>query len=262
MTTNGLARGWSNAEVYARTFGRLCDGTIPVLLDGLASTGGALLDVGTGPGRLAREASERGWTVTAVDPAAQMLAIAETTAAAATCVQAALPDLPFADGSFDAVVAGYVVNHLQDPHGGVAEMVRVMRPGGRLAVTIWPAELTAMNQMWADVIDQAQVERRPAASPPAGSDFARTEDGLARLFAGAGLRVETSVSMWEFAMDADLLWTGVEAGIAAIGSTYLAQDDDGRSAMHAAYRRIVGATCSDGVLRLPSRALVARGTTL
>lgn len=262
MTTNGLARGWSNAEVYARTFGRLCDGTIPVLLDGLTSSGGTLLDVGTGPGRLAREASGRGWTVTAVDAAAQMLAVAETTAPAAACVQAALPDLPFADGSFDAVVAGYVVNHLQDPLGGVAEMARVMRPGGDLAVTIWPAELTAMNQMWADVVDHAQVEQPAAVRPPAGSDFARTEDGLARLFAGAGLRVETFVSTWDFVMDADLLWTGVEAGIAAIGSTYLAQDDAGRSAMHAAYREIVDATTGDGVLRLPSRALVARGTTL
>lgn len=260
MTTSGLAKGWSNAEVYSRTFGRLCDGTVAVLLDGLTPTSGGLLDVGTGPGRLAREASERGWTVTAVDPSVEMLDIARTTAPSAICVEAALPDLPCADGSFDAVVASYVVNHLDDPRGGVSEMTRVLRRGGVLAVTIWPAELTAMNQMWAAVVERARVERPAAASPPAGSHFARTEAGLARLLVGAGLAAETSVATWDFVMDADLLWSGVEAGIAAIGTTYLAQGEDGRSAMAAAYREVVEETSRDGVLRLPSRALVAHGT--
>ena len=57
-----------------------------------------------------------------------------------------------------------------------------------------------------------------------------------------------------------LLWTGVEAGIASIGATYHAQDDGGRAAMHAAYLEIVDETSEDGVLRLPSRALLAHGT--
>ena len=260
MTTTGLARGWNDAATYARTFGRLCDGTIDPLLDEVEPAGGRLLDVGTGPGRLPLAAAGRGWDVTAVDPEAQMLAIASVTAPAATCIEAALPDLPFDDGSFDAVVAGYVVNHLRDPRAGVAEMVRVLRPGGDLAVTIWPSELTAMNAMWAEVVEMAGVQRPGSTATPARDDFARTEDGLTQLLAEAGLEAETHVVAWDFEMDADLLWTGVEAGIAAIGATYLAQDDDGRSAMRAAYREIVDARFGTAPLRLASRALLGRGT--
>ena len=50
-----------------------------------------------------------------------------------------LPDLPFEDGAFDLVVAAFVVNHLDDPRAGVAEMARVTAPGGRVVATIWPS---------------------------------------------------------------------------------------------------------------------------
>ena len=45
--------------------------------------------------------------------------------------------LPFGDASFDAVVAGFVVNHLPRPERALAEFARVVRPGGRVAVTVW-----------------------------------------------------------------------------------------------------------------------------
>jgi SAM-dependent methyltransferase len=52
--------------------------------------------------------------------------------------------LPFADGAFDAVVCSEVLEHLQDVAAALAEMTRVLRPGGRLAVTVpraWPERL-------------------------------------------------------------------------------------------------------------------------
>ena len=45
--------------------------------------------------------------------------------------------LPFADASFDAVVAGFVVNHLPCPERALVEFARVLRPDGRVAVTVW-----------------------------------------------------------------------------------------------------------------------------
>ena len=49
--------------------------------------------------------------------------------------------LPFPDGSFDVVIISEVLEHIPDDRGAIAEMVRVLRPGGRLAVTVprwWP----------------------------------------------------------------------------------------------------------------------------
>ena len=45
--------------------------------------------------------------------------------------------LPFADGAFDAAVSGYGIIHLPRPAAALAEMARVLRPGGRLAVSVW-----------------------------------------------------------------------------------------------------------------------------
>ncbi|MGI3785664.1 MAG: class I SAM-dependent methyltransferase [Janthinobacterium lividum] len=45
--------------------------------------------------------------------------------------------IPFATETFDAVVGGYVLNHLPRPEVALAELRRVLVPGGRLALTIW-----------------------------------------------------------------------------------------------------------------------------
>lgn len=139
--TNGSV-GWSlGAAMYAETFALLCAGTFT---DVLANSGIhqksptplRVLDIGTGTGALAALAAEAGAEVTAVDPDPEMLRIAELTAPHAQLHRAGLPDLPFSGNSFDAVLANFVVNHLQDPRAGVEEIARVTKPGARVAVTI------------------------------------------------------------------------------------------------------------------------------
>jgi len=101
-------------------------------LDGLAA-GARVLDVGTGTGRLAqalvsRKASAQ---VTAVDFTLPMLLRAPRNLALAAADALVLP---FADGQFDAVVSGFVVRNLADVEAGIAEQVRVLRPGGTLII--------------------------------------------------------------------------------------------------------------------------------
>jgi SAM-dependent methyltransferase len=100
----------------------------------------ALLDVGTGTGVVAaaaRSNSEAGLLV-GIDPSEPMLHIARAHASLAA-VAARSPDLPFAARAFDVVVANLVVSHFPRYDDALADMVRVLRPGGRLGITAWGA---------------------------------------------------------------------------------------------------------------------------
>jgi len=107
-----------------------------------------LLDLGCGAGRHAFEALRRGADVVALDrDGAECKDVAGMTAALrsageappsalAAVVNGDALDLPFARESFDCVIASEVLEHIPDDAGAVAELVRVLRPGGRLAVTV------------------------------------------------------------------------------------------------------------------------------
>ncbi len=101
-----------------------------------------VLDLGCGQGRHALEAVRRGAVVVAVDkePAdckdtAGMLAALGASDRGWVAAADGL-SLPFPEASFDQVIAAEVLEHVLDDRGAVAELVRVLRPGGRLAVTV------------------------------------------------------------------------------------------------------------------------------
>jgi ubiquinone/menaquinone biosynthesis C-methylase UbiE len=96
------------------------------------------LDAGCGTGFLSFELAARGHRVTGIDFAPEMLA--EARRKAAECgvsirfEEADAEQLPFEPGSFDLVVSRHVLWTLPHPEGAVDEWIRVLRPGGRLAV--------------------------------------------------------------------------------------------------------------------------------
>ncbi|MFQ5731262.1 MAG: class I SAM-dependent methyltransferase [Planctomycetaceae bacterium] len=104
-----------------------------------------ILDTGTGTALIPIELLSRfaadeiaGLHVTAIDLAAEMLAVAERNVAGAGFsrgIQLARVDckaLPYADGEFDAVTSNSIVHHIPQPDTALAEMWRVLRPGGLL----------------------------------------------------------------------------------------------------------------------------------
>lgn len=132
------------AGAYAASIDDLTSGSIPALLDAAGvGPGVRVLDVGTGPGFVALAAAARGADVRAVDQSAAMVAHARE--AGVDAVQSGVETLSFEDGCFDAVVAGYVLNHLPRPAVGVASLGRVLRPGGRLAMTVWDVNNPALG---------------------------------------------------------------------------------------------------------------------
>jgi ubiquinone/menaquinone biosynthesis C-methylase UbiE len=98
-----------------------------------------VLDVAAGTGHVARGFAPQVRAVVAVDATAAMLEhgwIEAKRAALRNVVfmQADATALPFVDGSFDVVVSRFALHHFEDPAVPIAEMRRVLRPGGRLAV--------------------------------------------------------------------------------------------------------------------------------
>ena len=114
---------------------------------GLAA-GDRLLDLGCGFGRHAFEAARSGARVVAFDYAATELKEVRNTFTAMTeagevddrrcagTVQGDATRLPFTDGAFDRIIAAEVLEHIPDDAGAVAELARVLRPGGTMAVTV------------------------------------------------------------------------------------------------------------------------------
>lgn len=110
--------------------------------------GERVLDMGCGAGRHSFEMYRRGADVIALDQDADELStVAEWFAAMrdegsvpagaqADVKQGDALDLPFADGEFDRIVAAEVLEHIPDDDRAISELVRVLRPGGTLAVTV------------------------------------------------------------------------------------------------------------------------------
>ena len=101
-----------------------------------------LLDVGTGSGgNVAIPAALRGATVVGADVTPELFEHARRRAAAAGVevewVEADAQDLPFADASFDRVISTFGAMFAPDHLRAAAELVRVCRPGGRIAMTTW-----------------------------------------------------------------------------------------------------------------------------
>lgn len=107
-----------------------------------------LLDLGCGGGRHAFEAARRGAHVVALDAGAKE--IDDVRAVFAAMAEAGELDgagdtvalrgdarrLPFADGSFDRIIAAEVLEHVPEDGQALGELARVLRPGGTLAVTV------------------------------------------------------------------------------------------------------------------------------
>ncbi len=94
--------------------------------------GDLLLDVGAGTGRHAREAAHRGARVIALDLRARDL----RTADGAHLVQGDALALPFPDATFDRLIASEVLEHVPEDGAAIAELRRVLKPGGSLAVSV------------------------------------------------------------------------------------------------------------------------------
>lgn len=166
--------------------------------------GDRVLDVACGTGNAALLAAACGARVTGADITPRLIEVArERAAAAGLDAQWAVADaaaLPFDDAAFDAAVSVFGVIFAQPAAAAAAELLRVVRPGGRILVTSWPRTgvmFAAATQLRAAIAAAAP----PAADAPPPTDWSDPAT-VGALFDGAAA---VTIS------DADLVLTGASA---------------------------------------------------
>ena len=126
-------------ETYDRVGAVLSFGQDPrwrrLLVSRLPRDGGHVLDVATGTGLVAAALLDRGFRVTGLDQSTEMLARARTRFGdGVPLVEASADALPFPAASFDHLTFTYLLRYVEDPGATMAELARVVRPGGAIAM--------------------------------------------------------------------------------------------------------------------------------
>ncbi len=190
--TVGLDQRWRRATVAA-----------------VVQPGDRVLDACCGTGDLAVAAQEVGGTVTGLDFSERMLERARRKSGQVEWVQGDALALPFSDGSFDAATVGFGVRNLDELEGGLVELRRVLRPGGRLAILeiTKPSGLLApFYRLWFDGFVPLLGKLLPGGSAytylPASVRRFPGPDELAALLRGAGFE--------------DVRWRTFAGGIVAL----------------------------------------------
>lgn len=123
---------------------------LPMAAAGLAGAR-RVLDVGCGEGQVARLASRLGTaTVVGVDPTWAQVEVARDRAGGPAYARAAAAGLPFRAGAFDVVVACLVFEHIREVDQAIAEVARVLEPGGRFLFFLNHPLLQTPNSGWID----------------------------------------------------------------------------------------------------------------
>jgi ubiquinone/menaquinone biosynthesis C-methylase UbiE len=187
---------------------------------GIAS-GARVLDVGTGTGAAARAAAQhRGPAiVVGVDVSVPMLRAGLAAGGPPRYVSATAIDLPFRDGTFQAVLANFVLSHFAGYETALFDILRVLAPAGRLGATAWGEETDEFSTAWTEVAEQfAEHEilqdARHRAMP--WHDHFSNPANLKEALHDAGLRdIRVEKREYRFDMSAEDYLTGRE--IAATG---------------------------------------------
>jgi SAM-dependent methyltransferase len=149
--------------------------------------GERVLDIATGIGNAALAAAREGATATGMDAAPRLIEVARQRAAAdrldASFVVGDLHELPFESGSFECVLSVFGIIFAADPQRAVAELMRVLAPGGRGLISVWvPAgPIDAMVGVFVRAVAQATGSR------PSGFAW-NDEQAVEGLFAPHGVK--------------------------------------------------------------------------
>ncbi len=216
--TGSAADFWSGSsyERIAETYAAIHDRVVAALS---LEHGARFLDVACGTGGVALRAARVGADVVGLDISPDQLAKARRAAAdeglAIRFDEGDCEALPYGDGEFDAVASAFGAIFAPDHRRTAAELARVCRPRGRLALTAWP------HDEWLEV---GQRAGRPCPVGPDATDWAR-EDHL-RALLGDAFELELQSGEWRIEADSgEELWQLVSTAMPPL-RVWLAEQDD------------------------------------
>jgi SAM-dependent methyltransferase len=188
------AAHWGSAD-YSGLAKRL-EPAADALIDAIApKSGDRVLDVAAGTGNVAMRAAARGAQVTACDIAPRMVQLGrERTGTSVTWIEADVEDLPLADATVDVALSAFGLIFAPRPEVALAQLRRVLVPGGRLAMTAWTAD--------GCVAERARIVKEFVPADPAAPDTRSwgDPDVLARRLATefTDVRIERRSLPWHF----------------------------------------------------------------
>jgi SAM-dependent methyltransferase len=254
--------GWERAaSQYRATFAAASGEFVELLLDAAeVANGTQILDLCCGPGIVAGAASRRGAEASGLDFSPAMLAEARAAHPALRFHQGDAEAMPLADTSYDAVVSNFGIHHVPRPGRALAEVFRVLRPGGRFAFASWAAPTD--NIAWQMLFDAVRLHGDPGAAkaPPSGGGL-DSIDAVLHLLRKADF-ANTSAQLvrreWRMAHPGDLI--GVfRRGTVRTAALIEAQRPAALLAIEAEIARRAAAYRRDGRYRIPLAAILGHG---
>ncbi|MBI3856012.1 MAG: class I SAM-dependent methyltransferase, partial [Planctomycetes bacterium] len=183
------AAAWdSAASDYERISLHLTDAIDHTVLRLDPRPGERILDVGTGTGLAARRVAARGAKVSGIDLGAELIEAARRLAPTIDFRVGDAERLPFEEGSFDAVISTFGVMFVNQPAAASAELARVCRKGGRLALASWTPDSSVARKV---AVHRAYL---PPSTSPSPFDWGVPDCLRDLLGASFELRFETGVT--------------------------------------------------------------------
>lgn len=263
---NTFSPGWRNWDDFTMRFLNTQGEQIIQHLD--LKSDFNVLDVATGTGEPGLTIATKVHTgsVTAIDLSEKMLQIAVEKAAAENITNfnthvADVCRLPFADASFDALSCRLGFMFFPDMKIAAAEMMRVLKPGGQLAVTVWG---TPEKNLWITAVMGAIKKYVDLLNPPSGAPgmFRCAQPGcMTALFSEAGLRhgMEIEINGVMECNSTDEYWNFINDVVPPVVSTMKTVDASVREKVKREVYHTLVSMSGDTGCRIPYGARLLKG---
>jgi SAM-dependent methyltransferase len=172
-------------------------------------------------------------------------------------------EMRYADDTFDAVVCNLGLHHLTSPERGVAEFARVLRTAGRLSLTVWDQNRSALGIVPKAIAAAGALAPNDLPTPPNAPDY-DSADELEPLLQTAGLRLESvePVTFVQVYPSPQTLWEGWLAAAISTGPLFAAQPQHIQKTARQVYDDLAAPYLQDdGAIALPVGFLVITATT-